>query len=81
MKPRADRGGSNPRSRSSRLGSVSNLGCVNASAVLWTTADASTHPRLETEPSSKHALVKLTRKYECVIWPWEKGASLDLHTS
>ena len=54
MKPRADWGGSNARSRSSRLGSVSSVGCV----------DASRHPRLETEPSSRHALVKHKRKYE-----------------
>ena len=56
MKPRADWGGSNARPRSSRLGSVSSLGCVDASAVLRSSTDASRHPRLETEPSSRHAL-------------------------
>ena len=81
MKLRADWGRSNARSRSSRLGSVSSLGSVDACVALRSTADALRHPRLETEPSSRHALVKRTRKYECVIWPWEKGAGLDLPTS
>ena len=80
MKPRADWGGSNARSRSSWLGLVSSLGCVDAPAVLRSTADASRHPRLETEPSSRHALVRRTQTYECVIWPWEKVAGLDLPT-
>ena len=56
MKLRADRGESSARSRSSRLGSVSSLGCVDASVALRSTADASRHPRLETEPSPRHAL-------------------------
>ena len=33
------------------LGSVSSLGCLDASAVLRSATHASTHPRLETEPS------------------------------
>ena len=81
VKLRADWGGSSAPSRSSRLGSVSSPGYVDASAVLRSTADASRHPRLETEPSSRHALVRRTQKYECVIWPWEKVAGLDLPTS